>query len=470
MLVLDGFPIATGFGLFLFGTGRPILAGIGIAALGFGLGLADTMKRLVLREPVVFADRSELFEVIRHPRFYLAFIGTGIMVAGGALILAVVLALAWAEPPLWAWTTGGTVVRLVIAATLGRLAFVLPSRLPLQPRLQSLYESWKPSRDPETDIARFGLLATVIMHATIARGERPARRAAAIARGLPSLPAGQGPIILWQAESFVDVGRLDPDLADRLPNLARLMDGARLRGRLSVPAWGANTIRTELAAVAGIGPDLLGLDRFNPYDAFARTALPSIATQARAAGYRTVCVHPYSRSFYARDTVMPCLGFDCFIGIEAFRGAELDGGYVTDMALARFVADLVAKEGPGLFVFAISIENHGPWDTMHDGRPPAVLPPAWAALSDAAQIGRWLRHIEATDAALSPLREAIERLGQGWLGFYGDHHPGLAGPFLAPGAADGRTDYFLWQAGGAPGETVDCAGEELPARWLSLMR
>ena len=469
-LLLDGFPIAAGFALFLFGTGRPILAGIGIAALGFGLGLADTMKRLILREPVVFADRSELFEVIRHPRFYLAFVGTGIMVAGGALILILVFALAWAEPPLWNVTIVGIVIRIVLAAILGRLAFVLPSRPPLLPRLFRLYESWAPSLDPEADIRCYGLLATVIMHATIARAERPRRQAAARARMLPKLPFGTGPIILWQAESFVDAGQLHPDLADRLPNYRQLTTEAALTGRLVVPCWGANTIRTEIAVVAALGPVQLGLDRFNPYEAFARVTLPSLATQARAAGYRTVCVHPYNRNFYARDKVMPRLGFDRFVGLEDFSDADMDGGYVTDLALARYVADLVAREGPDLLVLAISVENHGPWDKIHDGLPPTALPSDWSELPDAPQIGRWLRHIEAADIAFGLLRRELERNGRGWLGIYGDHQPSLRSLFPTAGTADERTDYCLWQAEGGGGATENLAAEDLLERWLSLMR
>jgi phosphoglycerol transferase MdoB-like AlkP superfamily enzyme len=233
-----------------------------------------------------------------------------------------------------------------------------------------------------------------------------------------------------------------------------------------VPAWGANTIRTELAAIAGLGPEALGLDRFNPYEAFVRVPLPSLAAQARAAGYHTVCVHPYSRSFYARDKVMPLLGFDRFIGIEAFAGAETDGGYVTDVALARFVADLVRAEGPDLFVFAISIENHGPWDAKHDGLPPAPLPAAWRDLPDAAAIGRWLRHIEATDRAMTILRDCIVKQGRGWIGFYGDHQPSLQGPFTA---GDERTDYLLWRPGGQGTAPTDLRAENLPRRWLDLM-
>lgn len=470
MLALDAYPALAGFTLFLLATARPMLAGLGIAALGFGLGLTDRMKRLILREPVVFADRAELLEVVRHPRFYIAFVGTLPMIAGTLALLGVIALLVWAEPPLWRAGPVAAIGSVLLAAVLGRLAFVLPTAPPLLRRLAARYTRLRPSGDPGIDAARFGLLASLVIQATQARAERPARQAAVRTAGLPPLPAGQGPIILWQAESFVDVARLHPELADRLPHFSRLSREAALAGVLDVPAWGANTIRTELAAVAGIGPGALGLDRFNPYEAFVRVPLPSLAAQARAAGYTTVCVHPYSQTFYMRHKVMPLLGFDRFVGLEAFGDAGRDAGYVTDRALAEFVADLVRREGPRLFVFAISIENHGPWDDKHDAFPSAPLPASWRGLPDAAQVGRWLRHIEAFDTAMAILRSCLEQAGDGWLGVYGDHQPSLAGPFHAPGAPDTRTDYALWRVGGRGGERADIAAEDLARRWLGLMR
>lgn len=469
VLALDMAAPIVGFLLFTLATARPIVSGIGIVALGVGLGVADRVKRIVLDEPVMFADRAELLEVVRHPRFYIAFVGTGRMVAGTVAIVALVAGLLWAEPPLWQAGVAGRIGLALLAIGLGRLAFVVPGSKLLRGRLARLYRGLNPTRDPDIDMKRMGLLATCVIHATLAIDEREGRRAAVRVRGLPAWPKGSGPVVLVQAESWVFAQRLHPGLRDHMPHFAALSGEAALSGRLTVPCWGANTIRSELAAVAGIGPDALGLDRFNPYEHFAQAPLPSLAQAARAAGCKTICVHPYARNFYARDKVMPQLGFDRFIGDEAFPGAERDGGYVTDAALARFAADLIAREGPDLFLFLITIENHGPWDGSHDAVPPTPLPADWQ-IPDRAAFGRWLRHADATDAMIPVLRDAIGAQGNGWLGFYGDHQPSIAGVFKGPGAEDRRTDYALWSVGGsATGQREDLAAEDIAGRLLGLM-
>jgi hypothetical protein len=467
LLALDMAAPLIGFLLFTLATARPIVAGIGIVALGVGLGVADRVKRAVLDEPVMFADRAELLEVVRHPRFYIAFVGTVPMVAGTIAIVALVAAMLWAEPPLWHVSLLWQIALAVLAAVIGRLAFVIPGSAAFRPRLARAYRSFAPSRDPDADMKAIGLLATCIIHATLASDERATRRAAVRARGLPGWTKGVGPVVLVQGESWVDARRLHPGLAGHVPYFGALSATAALSGRLTVPCWGANTIRSELAVVAGIGPDALGLDRFNPYEHFAQAPLPSLAQAARAAGCKTICVHPYSRNFYARDKVMPHLGFDRFFGDEAFVGAERDGGYVTDAALARFAADLIAQEGPDLFLFLITIENHGPWDGSHDSVAPAPLPLEWD-LPDRPAMGRWLRHADATDAMIPVLQQAIAQHGKGWLGFYGDHQPSLSGVFH--GSGDRRTDYALWPVGGAAvAAREDIAAEDIAGRLLGLM-
>jgi hypothetical protein len=468
-MIADLFPYLAGFALFTLPTARPILAGLGVMTLGIGLGVADRVKRTVLDEPVVFADRSELIEVVRHPRLYLAFVGTGRMIAGGAASLAVVAVLVWAEPPLWPVGWVAAIGLAIVAVAIGRALFVLPTWPPLAARLSRYYAAIGPSRDPVADAARFGLLATCLMHAMLARVERPARQRAAQARVWPRLPDA-GPIVLIQGESFVDANRLDPALAAHLPHFAALRREAVAHGRLSVPCWGANTIRSELAMLTGLGSDAIGLDRFNPYERFARVALPSLASQARAAGYTTICIHPYDADFYYRDQVMPLLGFDRFIGLEGFAGAARNGPYVSDVAVAEEAARLIRAHGPKVLLFAITMENHGPWDAEHDGIPPAALPAAWRALPDAEAAGRWLKHLQSTDAMIPILREAIAAQGNdGWLLFYGDHQPSLAGPFHAPGANDRRSDYAIWGAGAAPGAARDLAAEDLAATLLAAM-
>ena len=469
ILLIDLFPCLAGFALFLLPTGRPILAGLTVMCLGAGMGLADRVKRAVLGEPVVFADRAELIEVVRHPRLYLAFVGTGRMILA---TLAVLLAIVWLidlEPPLWPVSALYAGINAVAAVIIGRLLFVIPSSRPLCDGLAAFYRRFEPSGDPATDAARFGLLATCIVHATLARTERAGRQRAAQARTWPALPAN-GPILIIQGESFVDARRLDPALAGHLPNFARLQSEAVQSGKLAVPCWGANTIRSELAVLTGLGPTDVGLDRFNPYEHFARVPLPSLAQQARAAGYATICIHPYDANFYYRDKVMPLLGFDRFIGIEGFAGAPRNGPYVSDLAVAECVARHVREHGPRVLIFAITMENHGPWDAKHDPLPPAALPESWRSLPDAAETGRWLKHLESTDAMIPILRDAIAASGApGWLVFYGDHQPSLSGAFQAPGADDRRSDYAIWGSAAATGARADIAAEEIATSLMKAM-
>jgi hypothetical protein len=466
-LFLDALAPFAGFLLFILPTARPILAGLAVAALGVGMGVADRVKRLVLDEPVVFADRAELLEVVRHPRLYLAFVGFWPMAGGTAAIAAAVALLVHLEPPLWRMDLFQALAIAIGVGLVIRLMFVVPTAPPIRSALGRRYAALAPSREPKGDAARFGLFAACTIQATLARVERPTRQAAARARRWAPIPADAGPIVVVQGESFVDAARLHPDLAALLPHFRQLRAEAHAHGRLEVPCWGANTIRSELAVLAALGPADVGLDRYNPYEHFARVPLPTLAAQARAAGYRTVCLHPYNRAFYARDRVMPMLGFDEFVGIEGFEGAETLGPYVSDRAVAERAAALLREHGPRLFLFIVTMENHGPWDASHDAVPPVPLPDAWAAGRDAAAVGRWLAHLRSTDAMIPILREAIG--AKGWLLMYGDHQPSLAGPFHAPGLPDRRTDYALWSADGGDGARIDRAAEELAPALLALL-
>jgi len=117
---------------------------------------------------------------------------------------------------------------------------------------------------------------------------------------------------------------------------------------------------TGKLTVALVPEAAIGLDRFNPYHAFARVPLASFVWRLRAERYRTICIHPFDRRFYGRDRILPKLGFDVFLGEEAFAGAARAGVYIADVEVARLGAELLREEGPGTFLFAITMANHGP--------------------------------------------------------------------------------------------------------------
>ena len=460
LLLLDALPVALGFALGLLATGRPVLTAVVLAATGAGLLAADRVKRAVLGEPVVFADRAELLELVRHPELYLPFAGTGRVAAGAGAAALAFAALVWAEPPLWPvrfWHS-------LLAAGLGVACFAVPTWPPLLRRLAALYARAPISRDPARDMARLGPLGCLVVHATLARAERTERQGAARAAPGMEVPGNAGPIVIVQAESFMDVRRLHPALGDAgLPSWAKLRRGAVQQGRLAVPAFGANTVRTEFAVLTGLNEAALGLDRFNPYEAFARAGLPTLAGAARAAGYRTVCVHPFDLGFYGRRRVLPRLGFDALVGPEAFRDAARPGAWVADAAVARVVAEVIRREGPDVLVFAITMQNHGPWPA---GAPAAGLQPG----PGAGELAAYLAGAQSADEAIPILTAALNAVGRpGWLLIYGDHQPSLPGALGALDSLDQRTDYALWSTRGGAGTRRDLAAHELGRALLDAM-
>ncbi|MBW6396732.1 LTA synthase family protein [Roseomonas sp. HJA6] len=411
---LDAAPVVALFLVLLAVTGRPIMAGGFAAGACLFLGVADRAKRTALGEPLTFTDGGLLWQVVAHPRFYLPFVPTVVIVGGlGAGVMAFLLVL-WLEPVLpLGWMV--RVALLLLAAVL--VALIM--------RPLALLRGAEPAREPARDAARFGPIATFALHARIAAVERGARRAAhppapAVARPDAATPH----LVLLQLESFCDPRRLGIPAA--LPRWDALGREAVARGPLAVPGFGANTMRTEFVVLTGLADDVLGLDRLNPYFRFARAPVGSLAWTLRGAGYATTCLHPFDARFFGRDRVLPALGFERFDAAEAFSGAEQAHGLVTDAAVAeRLMAALDAVSGPA-FLYAITVAGHGPWS----GPDPAV---SWAA------------RMEATDAMLGTFVEAARRSTRPVvLVAFGDHRPALP---AARGGTD--TDYVVWRSDGA---------------------
>ena len=467
-LLLDALWPAIGFGLALAATARPILSGIAVLALAAGLFLADRTKRVALREPVVFSDMDEFFQLFRHPQLYLPFAGTGRVVGGALVALAGVAGLFVLEPTVWPWSPWPGLLAFAAIIALGAGLM----RPPLLGPIAGALRRFAPTGDPARDAAALGLLVMLFSHGMIARAERAERRARAVPPAVPTLarpaPAGAEPIVLVQSESFFDARRLHPDVPrDLLPAYDACCAGALQRGLLSVPGWGANTMRTEFAALTGLSDSDLGYDRFNPYHAFARRPVSSLAWRLRARGYRTVCLHPFDRRFFRRDIAMPNLGFDAFLGPEHFVGAQRAGLYVADAEVARSIVDLVAADGPNLFVFAITMENHGPWSGTNGDAAGARRVPGSGAADPA--LHQYLGGLRSADRMIERLTAAFMDKHPGLLAFYGDHLPSLPAVFDAVGFADARTDYFIWHPRGGERAHHDIAAHQLPEAVLGRL-
>jgi hypothetical protein len=115
------------------------------------------------------------------------------------------------------------------------------------------------------------------------------------------------------------------------------------------------------------------------------------------------------------------------------------------------------------FVFAITMEAHGPWlkgDISDEIS--AQLPPLPASVAS-SELASLLYHLQHTDQMLSDLMDLTSKLGRKMvLGLYGDHLPLLTGTFERAGFDDTATDYVIWCGGRATrhGNAVPLAPEQ----------
>jgi len=435
---------------------------------GFGAAMAlssllllvvvNNDKHKLLREPFLFQDFEYFTDLLRHPRLYLPFFGVGKALAGLAAFLAAVYAGLTLEPSLPA--RGGWAAYLsAVAGLVGGGVLLLR------------YAARRPAAlcfDPAADLRQLGFLGFLWAYG---QAERRPLAAAAHPFAPPPQSSARPDLVVVQSESFFDPRPLYPAIAPGvMAEFDRLRDAAQRHGRLTVPAWGANTVRTEFAFLSGRAAHTLGVHRFNPYRRLAGAGIATLASYLRGLGYRTVCLHPYPASFYRRDRRYPAMGFDEFIDIAHFAEAERCGAYVGDVALGRSVRRLLENPAAPLFVFVITMENHGPlhWESVAaDDAARLYQTPPPPGFDD---LTIYLRHLENANRMLAELRDALRQSPRdGWLCWYGDHVPIMPKVYAERGFADGRTDYFIWGRNGAPTTAAfDLCADELAAALLEI--
>lgn len=453
------------FLLVLVLSARPLLAGIVALAVGAGWARADSDKRRVLAEPIVFTDVFQAFDIFRHPQLALPFPHKGRVLLLALGTLAFFAGVIVVEPPAWSgrpWLPLLFVLLAGMGVALGRQ---------LLPRLYQGVRQ-RLSADPQLDTARHGSLAILLLYALFAGDERARRRASvgpADAARRDDLHGG--PVLLVQNESFFDARRLHPAIPqDLLPQFDLGCRDSLSWGRLAVPSWGANTVRTEFAVLSGLTQQALGFDRFNPYYRFADAPIATLVHRFRAAGYRTICLHPFDRTFYRRDQVMPNLGFDELLGEERFAGAARVNGYVSDIGVARVAAEIIREQGPKVFLFIITIENHGPWFGAPDQR---IGDLASLPLDAGERLGlnHYLSSLVHADTMFGLLRAELETHGTpATLGFYGDHLPSFPTIFPKLGLKTAHSDYLIWHSRTGSGQRKDLAAEDLATAVLDACR
>lgn len=415
---------AIAFGLFFALSGNPGLSLVLVLALNMLLVSASNAKIRVLGEPLVFSDLALIGAMFRHPQFYFSVLAPWQKVVGIAASVALIVLLGWLFEP--------SIDAALIGAGIGAAsAMALWLSLKMPP-----FRDVAAQPDLETDVARLGLVPSLFLYW---RRWKTARRelaspAAEEARsaGSPAVPVGQDDqvIVVVQCESFADPKHLFGGAASTLPHLEQARRDAVQWGDLMVSGFGAYTMRTEYGVLFGTDEETLGFRRYDPYLTALQDPARALPSKLGSDRWSSLFVHPHDMRFYDRHRILPQAGFDRLVGEEAFdpppRGS---GRYVEDAAVAAKILELAHSASGSAFIYAVTIENHGPW--ADDGN-----------AEGGSLVANYERLVRAGDAMLGQLREGLAALRKpSTLVFFGDHRPSIPGASMPGG--DRHTPYVI---------------------------
>jgi len=422
-------------GLFLALTGNGVMALALALAVQALFTVSSNAKHAMLGEPLLFSDLALVGAIFRHPQFYLSAVRLWQRAVAALIAVALVGAIGWfshADPR----------AHLIGAALMIGGIGALAVSLSLRP-----WRTLAPVPDAAKDTGKLGLFPTMLLYWLRWRREKAPAACQPALRATPD----EAPelIVVIQCESFADPVELFGDPALALPGLAAARGQAMQWGNLNVSGFGAYTMRTEYGVLFGRDEAALGFRRYDPFLTATQDAGYAMPARLREGGgdWRSLFVHPHDMRFYNRNTIMPAGGFAELVGEGHFAPpAPGEGRYVTDAAMADTILDLAGLNlakgtAQPTLIYAVTIENHGPWapDSRGGGSPDLV--------------DGYMRLVRHGDAMLTRLVDGLAALRRpALLIFFGDHRPSIPGASVPPDAraATGRhTPYVMLRLDGA---------------------
>ncbi len=412
---------------------------LGVLHLAHAAKLANTGKPLFPWEVFLFREGLTLsgYALKEH--------GTWALVLGAVLFLAALAFSAWKLRPLSLRARASLLVAAVAAwVGIGRAPVALAAKVGVE------YRVWQQGVNSQVN----GMLVAFALNGPSAAVSAPAGYTRAkVKQAVTGIPRGprtpETPsVIVVMSESFFDPTTL-PGVTfeeDPLPTLRWLQrssgipGSASSAGTLFPPVFGGGTANTEFEVLTSHSTRFLPAGSI-PYQQYLRRAQRSSLPRLFGnAGYRTVAIHTYHRWFWEREEVYRHLGFENFVALEDMEDARYDGLYPSDGELTQRIIKELDKTDQPTFVFAVSMEAHGPYTA---GRYPTTAARFTGPFDEAGrqELATYVEAISHADRELRNLIDYIERSGRpAVVMFFGDHQPALINVFRQVGlmrASDG---------------------------------
>lgn len=231
-------------------------------------------------------------------------------------------------------------------------------------------QSWSPNEASTTNTFMLNFLATIPYSRIVAPREYEQAKAllekeypsqnllAANAQQLPDK------VIVVMNEAFTDFSIVKgfETNVDPLAFWHQLSkDDKVIQGNLIVNAFGGGTALSEFEALTGtLGTLSEGINE-GVMQRLVHRPVAGLPQSMKALGYKTIAMHPYTRSGWGRPTAYPHMGFDQYLSLETmpFGKEDMVRSYVSDQAFYEYMVKVIDPIQEPVFLFAVTMQNHG---------------------------------------------------------------------------------------------------------------
>ncbi len=200
-----------------------------------------------------------------------------------------------------------------------------------------------------------------------------------------------------------------------------------IMGELHVSTFGGGTANSEFEFLTG--NSMLGMPQGSiPYQQYIDADTGSISRTLKNIGYNTVAIHPYLASGWNRPAVYEFMNFDRFLSDEDFEDPIPVRNYISDQSSFEKIIEVYeenkAEGDEPLFVFNVTMQNHGSYTKSYDNFEPDVFfEPDPGKYEEAEQ---YFSVAHNTDAAFEQLIHYFENVDEPTvICMFGDHLPSL---------------------------------------------
>lgn len=232
-------------------------------------------------------------------------------------------------------------------------------------------------------------------------------------------------IVVIMSESFSDPLKIEglTFTKDPLQNFRKIGEEG-IHGDLMVSVIGGKTANTEFEFLTGYAVRLLP-EGAVPYQQHVKNDIESLPRFLKTKGYYTTAIHNNVPEFWNRSKVYPYMGFDRFLDIKDFKNPTMYGSWMSDKDLTDKVIEALEEDKgkENNFVFAVTVQNHAPYDTPAEAEDIEVT--GELSEADLMLMKKYVRGINVSDKELYRLYEYLkQREKKTVLCFFGDHLPG----------------------------------------------